>query len=49
MSTRKEMDLPATCSITLGLARVMGVFESGPLYSSRSPRSSCVAREESTP
>ena len=32
MSTRKGMDLLATCSVTLGSARVMGVmgvFESG--------------------
>ena len=49
MPTRKEMDIPATCSVTLGSARVMGVFESGLLQSSRSPRSSGMAREESTP
>ena len=49
MSTRKGMDLPATCSVTLGSARVMGVLKSGLLQSSRSPRSSGVARLESTP
>ena len=49
MSTRKGMDLPATCSVTLGSVRVMGVLESGPLQSSRSLRSSSVAREEFTP
>ena len=49
VSTRKGMDLPATCSVTLGSVRVMGVLESGPLQLSRSPRSSGAARLESTP
>ena len=49
MSTRKGMDLPTTCSVTLGSARVMRVFESRLLQSSRSLRSSGVAREESIP
>ena len=40
MSTRNEMDLPATCSVTLGSARVMGVFESGRRQSSANPSSS---------
>ena len=47
MSTRKGMDLPTTCSVTLGSARVMarviGLFESGPLQLSRSLRSSSTA------
>ena len=48
------MDLPATCSVSYpGLGKsdrgfwVKGVFESGPLQSSRSLRSSSAAREES--
>lgn len=35
MSTQKEMDLPATHSVALGWARVIGVFESLQRQSSR--------------
>ena len=40
MSPRNEMGLPATCSVTLGSVRVMGVFESGCRQSSANPSSS---------
>jgi hypothetical protein len=40
VSKRKEMDLPATWSVTLGLARVIGIPESWCHQSSASPRKS---------
>ena len=39
MSSRKEMDLPATWSVTLGSAWVRGVAESGLRQSSSNPSS----------
>jgi hypothetical protein len=39
-SKRKEMDLPTTWSMTLGLVRVIGVPESRRCQSSASPRKS---------
>lgn len=47
LSTRNEMDLSATCSITLGSGRVMEVAESS-CQSSARPRSSKAGRVSSS-